>query len=392
MKETLLAKYGEIALKGLNRNMFETSLLKTIRRRIQCAGDFNVYAAQSTVYIEPCSEEADIDEVELQLGRVFGLSAICRAMVVEKDIDAICAGAAEYVKEEMNKAVNFRVTTKRSDKKFPLTSMEVSRIVGGYLLSKYHNVKVTMDNPDVTVTVEVRDYMAYIHTGNKPAAGGLPTGTSGRAAVMLSGGIDSPVALYMMAKRGIDPVAVHFMSPPYTSERAHDKVMRLVGILSKYVGNVALLSVNFTEVQVAIRDRCPEEYFTVIMRRSMMRITNELCKREKCGAVVTGESLAQVASQTLSAIICTDEASILPVLRPLIGMDKNEIIAIAEKIDTMQTSIEPYEDCCTVFTPKHPKTQPKLEAVLEAELSADLSELEKKAATDYTVKMFHFFD
>ncbi len=392
MKETLLAKYGEIALKGLNRNMFETSLLKTIRRRIQCAGDFNVYAAQSTVYIEPCSEEADIDEAELQLGRVFGLSAICRAMVVEKDIDAICAGAAEYVKEEMNKAVTFRVTTKRSDKKFPLTSMEVSRIVGGYLLSKYHNVKVAMDNPDVTVTVEVRDYMAYIHTGNKPAAGGLPTGTSGRAAVMLSGGIDSPVALYMMAKRGIDPVAVHFMSPPYTSERAHDKVMRLVGILSKYVGNVALLSVNFTEVQVAIRDRCPEEYFTVIMRRSMMRITNELCKREKCGAVVTGESLAQVASQTLSAIICTDEASILPVLRPLIGMDKNEIIAIAEKIDTMQTSIEPYEDCCTVFTPKHPKTQPKLEAVLEAELSANLSELEKKAATDYTVKMFHFFD
>lgn len=392
MKETLLAKYGEIALKGLNRNMFETQLLKTIRRRVQDAGNFKVYARQSTVYIEPQDDEADIDEAELQLSRIFGLSAMCRAMVVEKDIDAICSGAAEYVKNELENARTFKVTTKRSDKKFPLTSMEVSRIVGGHLLSKYHKVKVSMDDPDVTVTVEVRDFMAYIHTGNKPAAGGLPTGTSGRAAVMLSGGIDSPVALYMMAKRGIDPVAVHFMSPPYTSERAHDKVMRLAGILSRYVGNLALLSVNFTEVQVAIRDRCPEELFTVLMRRSMMRITNMLCENEKCGAVITGESLAQVASQTLSAIVCTDEASKLPVLRPLIGMDKTEIIAVAEKIGTMETSIEPYEDCCTVFTPKHPKTQPKLGAVLEAEATADLYELEKKAASDYTVKMFHFFD
>ena len=392
MKETLLAKYGEIALKGLNRNMFENSLLKTIRRRVHDAGDFKVYAAQSTVYIEAKNDEADIDEAEVQLSRIFGLSAICRAMVVEKDIDAICAGAAEYVKKELQNARTFKVTTKRSDKKFPLTSMEISRLVGGYLLSKYHNVKVTMDNPDVTVTVEVRDYMAYIHTGNKPAAGGLPTGTSGRAAVMLSGGIDSPVALYMMAKRGIDPVAIHFMSPPYTSERAHDKVMRLTGILSRYVGNLALLSVNFTEVQVAIRDRCPDELFTVIMRRSMLRIANILCEKEKCGALITGESLAQVASQTLSAIVCTDEASALPVLRPLIGMDKTEIISVAEKIDTMSTSIEPYEDCCTVFTPKHPKTQPKLEAVLAAEAAADLADLEKKAAADYTVKMFHFFD
>ncbi len=392
MKETLLAKYGELALKGLNKGSFESSLLKTIRRRVSSAGDFKVYKAQSTVYVEPQSEGADVDAALVQLSRIFGVSAINRAAVIEKNFDAICEAAASYLEKKLINARTFKVHAKRADKSFPLNSMELAREVGGYLIDRYPHLKVTMSNPELTVVVEVRDYMAYVHSGNLPAAGGLPTGTSGRAAVMLSGGIDSPVAAYMMAKRGLELCAVHFMSPPYTSERAHDKVQRLAGIISRYTGNLALLSINFTEIQLAIRDRCPDDLFTVLMRRSMMRVTNELCKKEGCLAMVTGESLAQVASQTVEAIACTDNAADVPVLRPLIGMDKVEIIETARRIGTFETSIEPYEDCCTVFTPKHPKTKPSLEAILKAEEKAQLFPLEKMAASDYNIKMFHFFD
>ncbi len=390
--ETLLAKYGELALKGLNRGTFEAALLKTIKKRLADVGDFKVYRAQSTVYVEPNSENEDLERALARLSRVFGLSAINRALVTEKELSAICEGAAGYLAPLLKDAETFKVHAKRSDKSFPLNSMELAREVGGFILSRFPHLKVVMDSPDVTVTVEVRDFKAYVHSGNLPAAGGLPTGSSGRAAVLLSGGIDSPVAAYMMAKRGLDLVAVHFMSPPYTSERAHDKVIRLARRVCDWCGNLPLISIYFTDIQLALRERCPEELFTVLMRRSMMRVVNEICKKEHCGAIITGESLAQVASQTLSAIACTDDAADLPVLRPLIGMDKTEIVDIARRIDTFETSIEPYEDCCTVFTPKHPKTRPRLDEILRAEESAELSELEKKAASEYNFMMLHFFD
>lgn len=393
MKEILLAKYGELTLKGLNRSSFEAQMLKTIRRRVKTTGDYKVYKAQSTVYVEPMSEDSDIAAACEQLKHVFGIAAINRARVTEKNFDIICRDAVNYLGEELAKAKTFKVQTKRADKSFPMDSMELSRQLGGYLLSAFPHLSVSMQDPDVMVTVEIRDHAAYIHCGKIPAAGGMPTGTSGRAAVMLSGGIDSPVAAWMMAKRGLDLCGVHFMSPPYTGQRALDKVERLAHKISLYTGNFALLCVPFTEAQVALRDKAPPELFTVLMRRSMMRITEMLCATEHCGAIITGESLAQVASQTLSAIRCTDEAATLPVLRPLIGMDKIEIIRVAHAIDTYDISIEPYEDCCTIFTPRHPKTQPKLEEVLAAEAAVpELAKLEEQAAANVTVKMTHFFD
>lgn len=393
MKEILLAKYGELALKGLNKSSFEAQLLKTVKRRVATAGNYKVYKAQSTVYIEPLDDGCDLQAACAQLQRVFGIAAINRARLTEKDFDAICRDAADYLSDTLSAAKTFKVSAKRADKSFPMDSMELSRQLGGYLLSRFPNLSARMDDPEVTVVVEVRDYAAFIHSGKIPAAGGMPTGTSGRAAVMLSGGIDSPVAAWMMAKRGLDLIGVHFMSPPYTGERALDKVERLAHKISLYTGNFVLLRVPFTETQLAIRDGAPQEYFTVLMRRSMMRITERLCRTEHCHAIITGESLAQVASQTLPAIQCTDQATDLPVLRPLIGMDKTEIIRLARDIGTYDVSIEPYEDCCTVFTPKHPKTKPKLEDVLNAETALpELEQLEEQAAAGYTVKMSHFFD
>ncbi|MEG1268478.1 MAG: tRNA uracil 4-sulfurtransferase ThiI [Oscillospiraceae bacterium] len=392
MKKILLAKYGEIALKGLNRSSFEAVLLKTIRRRMQFAGEFKVYKAQSTVYIEPLNESADVDRACDILKCIFGLSAINRAQICEKNFESMCETAVEYLADQLQSARTFKVESKRSDKSFPMNSMELSCELGGYILEKFPHLSVTMNKPDLTVVAEVRDFAAYIHSGKIEAAGGMPVGTSGRAAIMLSGGIDSPVAAYTMAKRGLDLCGVHFMSPPYTSERALDKVERLSGLISRYCGNFALFCIPFTETQVAIRDNCPDELFTVLMRRSMMRITNIICGRENCGAIITGESLGQVASQTMLAIQCTDEAAAVPVFRPLIGMDKVEIIEIARKIGTFETSIEPFEDCCTVFTPKHPKTKPHLNEILEAESKVDLPRLELEAANNYIIKMKHFSD
>ena len=391
MAEILLAKYGEVALKGLNRYSFENQLLKTVRRRIRDAGEFTVRKAQSTVYVEPVGE-ADIDLAESRLKQIFGFVAVDRAVICEKTLESIEEKAEEYLGSRLEKARSFKVTCKRSDKKFYLNSMELAREVGGYLIERHPHLKVSMDDPEVTVVCEVRDFDAYVHTGNKEAAGGIPSGTSGRAAVMMSGGIDSPVAAFMMARRGLDIVAVHFMSPPYTSERALDKVVKLCSILSGWTGNLPLICIPFADVQLEIGRKCPEELFTVLMRRSMVRITNMVCGYEKCSAIVTGESLGQVASQTLPAIICTDSAAEYPVLRPLIGMDKTEIVATARKIGTFETSILPYEDCCTVFTPKHPKTKPKLQEIIEAENSAGLAELEKAAFEAREVKMLHFFD
>jgi len=392
MKEIILCKYGEVALKGLNKPAFEAAMLKTVRKRVADLGDIKVYKAQSTIYVEPLSEDVDMDEVLERLRHVFGFSALNRARVCEKDFDTICETAVEYLGRELRRAKTFKVTAKRSDKSFPMNSMEIGRNVGGYILSKYPHLEVAMKDPELTVTVEVRDFAAYVHSGKIPAAGGMPTGTSGRAAIMISGGIDSPVAAYMMARRGLDLCGIHFMSPPYTSDRALDKVVELSKVVAGYTGNFALLCVPFTDIQLAIGQNCPEELFTVLMRRSMMRISNILAKREHCGAIITGESLAQVASQTLPAIACTDAAAEMPVLRPLIGMDKNEIVDISRAIGAFDISILPYEDCCTVFTPKHPKTKPRIADIEKAEEAVDFATLEQIAADNVRVKMLHFFD
>ncbi len=367
MKEIILLKDGEIALKGLNRSSFEDKLIKNAKRRIAPTGSYRCYKAQSTIYIEPRDEEADIDEAVARLQKVFGIAALCRACVVEKDFDLICSTALSYLDEQLREAATFKVKAKRSDKSFPYDSPKICSELGGVILDHYPHLKVDVNDPELIVTVEIREFGAYIHAKQLPGAGGMPVGTSGKAALLISGGIDSPVAGYMMAKRGLELIPIHFVSPPYTSDRAKLKVITLVHKMTAYCGRLPMYVVNLTRIQEAIKDCCPEDLFTVIMRRFMMMISERLALKEQCSALITGESLAQVASQTVHAIGCTDAASSLPVLRPLIGMDKEEIITISRKIDTFETSIEPYEDCCTVFTPKHPKTKPTLAMVTEAE-------------------------
>lgn len=387
MKEIILAKYGEIALKGLNKNTFEDLLIKNIKRRLKPAGRFDYTRQQSTIYIEPLDEEADIELAMEKLSTVFGIACICRAAVLEKDIEVISEGTFEYLAETLEYAHTFKVEAKRADKRFPLKSPEICRELGGRILERFSHLKVDVKSPEVTVTVEIRDTNAYVHAVKIQGAGGLPVGSSGKAMLLISGGIDSPVAGYMMAKRGIHISAVHFVSPPYTSERARLKVEQLCGKLTGYCGNIAFFCVPFTEIQEAIKDNCPEEYFTIIMRRLMMEIAQQLSAREDCLALITGESVGQVASQTLKAIACTDAVCRMPVFRPLIGMDKTEIIEISRKIDTFDISIQPYEDCCTVFTPKHPKTKPTIEDVEKAQNSFDFSEMVRKAVEKTEMKL-----
>ena len=371
MKEIILLKAGEIALKGLNRSVFEDRLAKNCKFRLKHLGRFQITRAQSTMYCEPLDEDIDIDEAVETLQTVFGFSKMSRACVVEKDMDAIKAAAAEYLEPVLRDCRTFKVEAKRSDKAFPLKSPAICAEVGGYLLSRFPHLRVDVHQPDFTVYVEIRDKNAYIHGPQLDGAGGMPVGSSGRAMLLISGGIDSPVAGHMMAKRGLELQAVHFAAPPYTSEYAKQKVITLCREVGRYAGRIKLHVVGFTHVQEQIRDLCPEEYFTIIMRRYMMKIAERIAREEGCGALVTGESVAQVASQTLYALGCTDVAAELPVLRPVIGMDKNEIIAVARRIGTFETSILPYEDCCTVFTPRHPRTRPKLREVLRAEERLD---------------------
>ena len=371
MKELILLKCGELALKGLNRRSFEEALMRNCRRRLADLGPFTVRAAQSTLYVEPQSEDIDLDEAMDRLGKVFGVAALTRAAVVEKEFGAVRECAVRYLAPALKAARTFKVEAKRSDKHFPMKSPEICAELGGVLLDAFPHLSVDVHTPDVTVYVEIREVGAYVHVDQIHGAGGLPVGTSGRAMLLISGGIDSPVAGYMMAKRGVEVLAVHFVSPPYTSEHALEKVKTLCKKLVPYCGRIHLAVVPFTELQLAIRDNCPEDVFTVIMRRYMMKIAERIAKDSDCHALITGESVAQVASQTLWALGCTDVATELPVLRPLIGMDKDEIVKIAYKIDTFETSILPYEDCCTVFTPRHPKTKPRLEYVLEAESRLD---------------------
>lgn len=367
MKEIILVKNGELALKGLNRNSFEDILIKNMKKRLNDLGSFEFTKSQSTIMVDPTCDDIDLDDAADRISRVFGIAALSRACVCEKDFDDIKKTAADYLREQLEDAKTFKVEAKRSDKKFPMKSPEIARELGGFLLSEFHNLKVDVHNPDVTVTVEVRDKYAFVRGNNIKGAGGMPTGTSGRAGILISGGIDSPVAAYMMAKRGIELCAIHFASPPYTSELAEMKVMELLKRVARYSGVITTYVVPFTEIQEAIRDLCPEDYFTIIMRRIMMMISEKIAKQQNCSALITGESVGQVASQTMYALACTDCAVDMPVFRPCIGMDKEEIIKVSRKIDTFETSIQPYEDCCTVFTPKHPKTKPHIEDVIKAE-------------------------
>ena len=390
MKEVVLVKFGEMALKGLNKRSFEDMLKKNIKRRIKNLGKFELTSAQSTTYINPLDENVDLEEVVDRVGKIFGIAALCRACVCEKDFSDISAKAVEYLEDVLSCAKTFKVNAKRSDKAFAMKSPEICAELGGILLEKFPHLTVDVKNPEVTVTVEVRDTNAYVHAENIRGAGGLPVGCSGKAMLLLSGGIDSPVAGWMMAKRGIHISAIHYVSPPYTSDRALMKVETLCEKLTDYCGDIAFFCVPFTEIQEAIKDNCPEEFFTIIMRRLMMEIAQRIAEKKNCLALITGESVGQVASQTMAAMACTDAACRIPVLRPCVGMDKTEIIEIARKIDTFETSIEPYEDCCTVFTPKHPKVRPRLEDVEKAQNSFDFEPLIQKAVDETELKIFEY--
>ncbi len=371
MNEVIILKYGEIVLKGLNRSSFEDVLMKNIRRRLSGLGSFKVVNSQSTAVIWPLDENADIDAAFEKMQKIYGVAALSRALAVEKDFEKIKDAAVDYCAEILLTKRTFKVDAKRSDKKFPLKSPDICAQLGEVLLEKFPNLSVDVISPEVVVTVEIRDTHAFIHTLKIAGAGGIPVGCGGKAMLLLSGGIDSPVAGCMIAKRGLEIAAIHFESPPYTSERAKLKVMTLAQKMSEYCGRIELFIIPFTKVQEQIRSQCPEELFTVIMRRYMMKIAQKIAAKNKCHALITGESLGQVASQTVQAIACTDAVCDMPILRPLIGMDKTEIVEKAYKIDTFETSILPYEDCCTVFTPKHPRTRPKEAFVLAAEKALD---------------------
>jgi len=380
MKEIILVKVGELALKGLNKHTFEDILVRNLHRTLKPLGDCRIQTAQSTIYIFPQDDSFDMDLAAERVGKVFGIARFSRACETKKELAAICETAAEYLAPQLESCGSFKVEAKRADKTFPLNSPAICSELGGFLLDRFPHLHVDVHEPELTVIAEIRDFGAYVHGEALPGAGGIPVGTGGKAGVLISGGIDSPVATWMVAKRGVDVYPIHFASPPYTSERAEQKVIELLKKVSLYSGGMTLHIVPFAEIQEQIVKNCPEELFTVIMRRYMMKLAEKVAQQCGCLALATGESLGQVASQTLQAIGCTDAAvTTMPVLRPLIGMDKEEIVRIARRIDTFETSIEPYEDCCTVFTPKHPRTHPILKYVLEAEQKLDEAGLTERA-------------
>ena len=375
MNDIILLKQGEIVLKGLNKKYFEQKLASNAARRIKPYGSFHIYTIQSTTYVEPQSDDCDMDGAFEALKTVFGVIALTRAAACEKTPEAIAAKAVAYLGDAMRKARSFKVETRRSDKSFPMTSIQLSQYVGGELADAFPDTAVDVHDPELTVHVEVRDLAAYVHSAPVPGAGGMPVGSNGSAVTLLSGGIDSPVAGYMIGKRGVELECIHFFSYPYTSERAKEKVLDLARIMARYCGRMTVHVVPFTKIQEEIRAKCPEEYFTLIMRRVMMRISEALAKKLECMSLTTGESLGQVASQTMQALMVTNAVCGLPVLRPLIGMDKEEIITVARKIGTTETAILPYEDCCTVFTPKHPKTRPSLSEIEKVEQALEIDAL-----------------
>lgn len=384
MKEIILCKYGEIALKGLNKRNFEDVLMKNVKRRLNTIGKFHYTRAQSTIYIEPLDDGIDMDRVLSKLKKIFGIAKISRSYECEKSLEGINKVAVPALEDELLCAKTFKVETKRADKTFYLKSPEISMEVGGMILDAYPHLEVDVHNPDVTVLVEIRENNAYVSAGKIDGAGGIPIGTSGRAMLLLSGGIDSPVAGYMISKRGVVLDAIHFEAPPYTSERAKLKVMKLAERMAEYTGRIKFHCVPFTKIQEELKNNCPEDLFTIIMRRLMMEISDRICERDGIQCLVTGESIGQVASQTMYAMVCTDAAAGRPVFRPLIGMDKSEIIAISRKIETFDISIEPYEDCCTVFTPKHPKTKPNIKEVEEGQAMFDFEPLIAEAIENTT--------
>ena len=379
MHEMILCKLGEVVLKGLNRRSFEDKLMANVSRRVSKCGSFRVYSKQSTIYVEPKDDGCDLDAAFEGCKKVFGVIAVSKALPCEKDVQKIIAAAKNYLAGELRAAKSFKVESRRADKTFPLTSIQISQQVGGALHQAFPTCRVDVHEPELVVHIEIREDAAYVHGPASDGAGGLPVGMGGTAVSLLSGGIDSPVSSYMIAKRGVKLEMVHFFSPPYTSDAAKEKVLSLARLLVPWCGRLTVQVVPFTEIQEEIRRSCPEEFFTLIMRRFMMRIAQRVADQVRAKALVTGENLGQVASQTMEALRVTEDAAELPVLRPLIGMDKEEIVRLARRIGTFDTSILPYEDCCTVFTPRHPRTKPELDEVREAEAVLDIEGLVERA-------------
>ena len=377
MREVYLCKYGEIILKGANRSSFEALLCRELKFRLSFAGRFSVTRSQSVITVAPREgTEPTAEEYAAAYGAItktFGIIAVCRCAAVPQDLAVIEETAAGYLKDRLEAAKTFKVETKRADKRFPMHSFDVSAAVGGYLLSKYPHLRVDVHEPDITVKIDIRDGDAFVSAGSNHAAGGMPVGSNGKGLLLLSGGIDSPVAGWMMAKRGVKLDAVYFEAFPYTSLQAREKVITLAREIALWAGSIRLHVVSLTEIEEEISRNCSEEYFTILLRRYMMRIASKLAAETDCGALITGESMGQVASQTMEALAVTDAVSPIPVFRPCIGLDKEEIIASARRIGTFDTSILPYEDCCTVFTPRHPRTRPS---------AAEVEEEEKKLATE----------
>lgn len=386
MKEIILVKNGEIALKGLNRNTFEHILIKNIKTKLKGLGNFSFLKSQSTIYIEPLSDNINLDYVIYKLSKVFGIALLSRALVLPKNMDQIKSDSLPYLKKYLDNAKTFKVESKRADKSFPLISPQISAELGHHLLSHFNNLSVDVNNPDVCVNVEIREKNAFIHCEKINGARGMPLSSSGNGLLLISGGIDSPVAGFMMAKRGINLSAIHFISPPYTSKQALKKVEDLCLKLCDYCDSITLYSIHFTDIQMAIKEHCESDLFTIIMRRIMFSISQEIAIKNNINCLITGESIAQVASQTLDSIYCINDICKMPVFRPVIGMDKNEIIDIAKKIDTFDISILPYEDCCTIFTPKHPRTNPKLQYVKKSEDSYNFLPLIENAINNVSIK------
>ena len=368
MYKAFLIKYAEIAIKGKNRYIFEDALVQQIKYQLRnVEGTFKVVKEMGRIFVYP-QDDFDYEEAVEAMKRVFGIYGICPAVVLEdQGFEQLSKDVADYVKKVYGeKALTFKVNTRRNKKSYPMQSMEVSSELGSVILDACPNMKVDVHNPQVTVNVEIRNKI-YLYSENIPGPGGMPLGTNGRAMLLLSGGIDSPVAGYMIAKRGVTIDAVYFHAPPYTSERAKQKVIDLAKLVSRYAGPIRLHIVNFTDIQLYIYDKCPHEELTIIMRRYMMKIAEEFAKKDDCLALVTGESIGQVASQTIHSLAATNEVCTMPVFRPLIGFDKQEIVDVALKIQTYETSILPYEDCCTIFVAKHPVTKPNIQVIKKSE-------------------------
>lgn len=380
---TFLLKYGEIGIKGKNRYLFEDALVRQVRRALSDVdGEFKVYKSQARIYVD-CEGEYDYEDAVERLKRVFGLVGICPVVrLKDRGFEELKKDVVSYMDETYpDKNLTFKVETRRAKKSYPKNSMEVSRDLGEAVLYAFPEIRVDVHHPDVMLNVEVRTDGIYVYSQIIPGAGGMPVGTNGKATLLLSGGIDSPVAGYMIAKRGVEIEAVYFHAPPYTSERAKQKVVDLAKLVSKYAGPIKLHVVNFTDIQLYIYDQCPHEELTIIMRRYMMRIAEHFAAENGCLGLITGESIGQVASQTMQSLAATNDVCSLPVYRPLIGFDKRDIVELAEKIGTFETSIQPFEDCCTIFVAKHPVTKPNVEVIRRSEekLAEKIDELYKTA-------------